>query len=69
MKKLLLTGIAALFLATGTAHAEDCAENDKRATCDNPTGWIAQCNNGDKDACKAINDLLAQVDDDSWVEC
>ena len=27
MKKLLLTGIAALFLATGTAHAYDAAKD------------------------------------------
>jgi hypothetical protein len=95
MKKTLLIGVAALFLATGTAQAEnpngpftgraicelsnnalpecgdgkraateDCAENEQRVTCDNPTGWIAQCSNGDKAACKAINDLLAQVDED-----
>jgi hypothetical protein len=70
MKKLFLSGIAALFLATGAAQAgvraeeENCEEHDQRATCDNPTGWIAQCNDGDQTACKALNDLLAQVDDD-----
>jgi len=42
MKKALLTGIAALFLATGTAHAEDifsCKCPDEQARCkmrDNP---------------------------------
>jgi hypothetical protein len=58
------TSVAALFLATGTALAADCDEKDPNPTCDNPTGWIAQCNNGDQAACKALNDLLAQVDDD-----
>jgi invasion protein IalB len=65
MKKLLLSGIAALFLATGTAHAIiDCVENDPNPICDNPQGWIDQCSKGDKKACKASHDLIAQEEED-----
>jgi hypothetical protein len=60
-----LAVIAALFLATGTAHAIiDCAENDPNPICDNPQGWIDQCSKGDKKACKASHDLIAQEEED-----
>jgi hypothetical protein len=113
--RILIAGIAALFLATGAAHAEqsitsicrqdceehapggtaqeirtchkecrereleklyrrnrptDCDEDVQDTKCDNPYGWIAQCSKGDKSACKASNDLLAQAakDDESSFE-
>jgi hypothetical protein len=41
MKKILLTGVAVLFLATGTAHAQ--AAKDNEATCYGTNGDIVSC--------------------------
>jgi len=48
MKKLLLTGIAALLLATGTAHAGELGTEQVRKE------WRAQCARGDQDACRDL---------------
>jgi len=52
VKKLFLSGVAALFLATGTAHAEHAAENDYqkyqkeyRIACENKYSGQAEIEN------------------------
>src|SRR5262249_42247026 len=48
-------------LTKGPAHVTDCDEHDQNPTCDNPTGWNAQCNNGNQAACRALDDLCREA--------
>jgi len=54
MKGYALTGIAALFLATGTAHAESELEE-----------WLAQCKKGDQHACQIVRSITGT--EGQWV--
>jgi hypothetical protein len=45
MKRVLLPGIAVLFLVTGTAHAQ--------VVCDNPSGWVELLHGIERDIAQA----------------